>query len=283
MALERELSCARNMVLHGAKVALWYQQQGARVLAVRNKPMGGGPITEADRDLNARLSQALSRQFPTDAVVTEEDAEPKGWQTHGRCWFVDPIDGTRAFARGHRDWVIQVGLAIDGRMRLGVQAHPAEDRISWAVLPDDGPAEHGTQVGRGVATPLRPATAPTDGLRLAGGRLYPFSRQHRVCELLDVPLTRFLALGSVGLRMSQLAHGHAHVYVQAPGRTKVWDTAAPSVLVEAAGGRVTDVHGKPLDYRAGVALQHGVVCSMGVSHEEVIERIAPAISRWHAR
>lgn len=279
-ALHAELAFTLELVRECGEVAMRYWRGGARVLALREKPLGGGPITRADTEINDRIVHALSRRFPADGVVAEESPDHGNGPTRSRCWFVDPIDGTREFARGRTGWTIQVGLCVQGRPALGVVFEPAAGHLSWAIhteqtavarhrLPDDHEVD------------LRPVCAPMDSLVLIGGRIYPLSRQHDIRRALGVSSDRARSVGSVGVRLASVARGDAHVYVQAPGHTKVWDTCAPAALVLAGGGRVTDLRGEPLDYRAS-AVTHpcGVIASHAQIHPLVLERMAPLVDRW---
>lgn len=111
--------------------------------------------------------------------------------------------------------------------------------------------------------------------------MFPLSRQHAIRRALGVSEARARSVGSVGVRLTAVARGDAHVYVQAPGHTKMWDTCAPAVLVLAADGRVTDLRGDPLDFR-GPSVTHprGVVASHGLMHDQVLRRVAPLADRW---
>ncbi|MCA9712270.1 MAG: hypothetical protein KDK70_40915 [Myxococcales bacterium] len=279
-SLHAELAFTLELVRECGEVAMRYWRGGARVLALREKPLGGGPITRADTEVNDRIVHALSRRFSGDAVVAEESHDHGPWQRSERCWFVDPIDGTREFARGRTGWTIQVGLCVQGQPALGVVFEPAAGHLSWAIH-TEGHTVARRRLPSGQEVELRPAGAPLDALMLIGGRLYPLSRQHDIRRALGVSSERALSVGSVGVRMTSVARGDAHVYVQAPGHTKVWDTCGPAALVLAGGGRVTDLRGRPLDFRA-LSVTHpcGVVASHATLHEHVLERMAPLLDRW---
>lgn len=278
--LRAELDFVKELATRCGDVALRYQAGGPRVLAVRHKPMGGGPITQADREINDHIVAALRSRYPRDGVLAEESPPDENWRNAERCWYVDPIDGTREFARGTDGWTVQIGLAIEGRPVLGVVAEPAAGRMSWAVLDTDEP-EHGQLDPCGETRPLQVSGHTLDELQLIGGKLFPFSRQHAIRRALDVPAERATSVGSVGVRIASIARGDADAYVQAPGKTKMWDTCAPAVLLQAAGGTITDLRGAPLDYRTeGITHRHGVLATHGPHHREILERLSPLIEAW---
>lgn len=249
-------------------------------MALREKPLGGGPITLADTEVNDRIVDSLRERFAHDGILAEESADDGRWREAARCWYVDPIDGTREFARGRTGWTVQVGLCIDGEPVLGVVLEPAAGHLSWALRGDHEPiARCRRPTNEEVDLGLRPASL--DELVLIGGRMFPMSRQHAIRRALSVSDARARSVGSVGVRMTAVARGDANVYVQAPGHTKMWDTCAPAALLLAAGGSVTDMRGLPLDFRApSVTHPRGVIAAPKEMHAAILERMTPLADRW---
>jgi 3'-phosphoadenosine 5'-phosphosulfate (PAPS) 3'-phosphatase len=280
-----QLDFVLQLVRRCMPIALAYQAGGHEALGLRHKPRGGGPITAADRDLNGRIVQALRERFAGDAILAEESADDGAWRTAHRCWHVDPIDGTRDFARGRPGWTIQVGLCVAGAPVLGVVAEPGARRITWGLV-DAGESVAMQQDGDGTPTPLRVPTArrPLDGLVLIGSRILPCSRQQAVRSALDVDAARTRVAGSVGVRMICVARGDADAYVQPPGRTKLWDTCAPEAVLRAAGACVSDLRGDPLCYRGStVAHPAGVIATSVGLHDAIRDRLAPLTAKWLGR
>ena len=85
-----------------------------------------------------------------------------------------------------------------------------------------------------------------------------------------------ISLGSVGLKLGLIARAERDLYVNPEGFSKLWDSCAPSVILTEAGGRMTDIHGRPLDYRA-VEVRHrdGLLASNGLLHDAVVAALAP--------
>ncbi len=269
----------------GGDIARRFQRGGARILRLRNKPLGGGPVTAADEAVDAHIVSGLREAFPADPIVAEESWSETPWAQGGRCWFVDPIDGTREFARGTPGWTVQMGLCIDGAVVLGVVAEPAHGRMSWACLEDPDAPEPKKWIGEsevaGGTSPLRVADRAWDEMHIIGGKLFPFSRQRQIHKALGIPFKRVHTVGSVGVRMASVARGIADCHVQAPGKTKMWDTAAPLALVLAAGGRVSDLRGHRLDFSSPpVTHPEGVVCSAAQHHDRIVETLAALTESW---
>ncbi len=251
-------------------------------MRLRNKPLGGGPVTAADEAVDQHIVSGIRDAFPDDPIVAEESWSETPWTQGGRVWFVDPIDGTREFARGTPGWTVQLGLCIDGVPVLGVVAEPAHGRLSWACLEDTrGSAWIGeTETPAGVV-PLAVSTRPWDEMHIIGGKLSPFSRQRQVHKRLGIRRNRVHAVGSVGVRMVSVARGKADCYVQAPGKTKMWDTCPPIALVLAAGGVVSDLRGRPLDFsQPPVTHPAGVMACPKGRHEAILDALAPLTDSW---
>lgn len=283
MPLSAELSFVLALVHECGALARTLQRHGPDFLKIRDKPRGGGPVTTADLEIDRRIVTALRRRFPDDAIVAEE-SEPAVYDTHwriaSRCWYVDPIDGTREFALGRDGWTIQIGLCIAGRPVLGIVHEPATYRMSWAIDVPGGPRQAWHRIGAAAPRPLVPSDAPISAMTLIGGRSLPLSPVWQIRRALGVPDARMRTVGSIGVRMAAVARGDADAYVQPPGPTKTWDTCAPAVLLTGCGAVVTDLLGRPLSYRSAITHPAGVVASHGRHHAEILERLAPLAQRW---
>jgi 3'(2'), 5'-bisphosphate nucleotidase len=240
------------------------------------------PVTEADHAANAAILEALGAAFPADVIVTEETPLPAGFHRARRCWFVDPLDGTRDFVARNGEFCVMIGLAIEGRARLGVVAIPAladHPRGSTLVGEVGGPAVR--LVDGAPAIDVRVST-----LRDPARSTILVSRSRR-SSLLDAILRRLggpreRPLGSVGVKISALVDGSADAYLHpsatldlarpGEGGAKLWDTCAPEAILHAAGGRLTDGLGRDIDY-ASADVQHrfGLVASNGALHAALLD------------
>src|SRR5207302_8900012 len=91
--------------------------------------------TDADRDSQEIILTHLHERFPNDALCAEEETATKVLApcTGSRVWIVDPIDGTRGFARKNGEFCVMVAFVKEGRIILGVVAEPAKDRLTYAM------------------------------------------------------------------------------------------------------------------------------------------------------
>jgi histidinol-phosphatase len=206
----------------------------------------GSPVTEADIAAEHAMRSHLLAACPADGFVGEEIGEIIG--TSGRRWIVDGIDGTRFFAAGHRTWGTLIALEREGAVVVGVSSSPAQQRRWWATRgggaftssATDGSAAVRLQVSRSFkARPDRVATLPWFD-RMA-------ANQQQIIEgLLGAP-----AADRSWSHQNQVAGGELDACIWFGG--DLWDHAAPSILVEEAGGRFTNHQGAHrLDTRTAI-------------------------------
>ncbi len=202
------------------------------------------PVTEADRASEAIIKPALEALLPGVPVVAEESAAQApnaGTLAQTRFWLVDPLDGTREFVAGREEFTINIALIERARPILGVLHAPALGATYAAA----GPGTATKRLGDEPARPIAARAAPEAGLLVAYSRSHAkradideFLKPYRVAE-------RIVA-GSA-LKFGWLAEGRADFYPRL-GPTMEWDTAAGQAILEAAGGSVCDMQGRPLAY-----------------------------------
>ena len=200
------------------------------------------PVTEADRLAEAIIVEGLRAAMPDIPVVAEEEVSA-GIVTAAahRFWLVDPLDGTRDFAKGRSEYAVCIGLVEEGRAVLGVIALPPSGEVFGGLLgagawkQDDGGPRRGIHVRK----------VPADGLTVLASRTYA-DDPRMLPFLAGRPVAERRAVSSA-LKFCRVAEGAADLYPRFGG-TMEWDTAAGQALVEAAGGMVTLVDGTPLRY-----------------------------------
>ncbi len=211
-----------------------------------------------------------------------------------RFWTLDPIDGTKGFLRNDQ-YAVALALVVDGRVEVAALACPA-----LPLAADDPRAPVGTLFvavrGQGATMAPLAGTDAGDGapIRVARDASGPALRFAESVEAAHSDQARHgvvahaLGIGAPPLRMDSqakygaLARGDAALYLRLPSprtpdyREKIWDHAAGSLIVEEAGGRVTDADGRPLEFGGGRAMSRnrGVIVSNGLLHERVLAALA---------
>ena len=226
----------------------------------------GSPVSAVDRAVEGRIDEMLAAERPADGMLGEE-VGARG--PAGRRWIVDGIDGTILFVAGRTGWATQIALEVDGEVVAGVTTVPAGGRRWWAAR------------GRGAWTRDRPSGEPTP-VRVSGGgdlararySLIPPREAITTDAGADLVARLAAATGAGGDYVPPHEHGALFV---ADGRAEAclqvgggpWDFAALSVLVAGAGGRWSDLAGRPDIYGGGPLL-----FSNGGVHEAALGALA---------
>jgi 3'(2'), 5'-bisphosphate nucleotidase len=207
------------------------QAAGELLLGIRGRLAAGADATEVradgDRQSNELILSLLRREFPKDAVLSEEAPDDLRRLRSRRVWIVDPLDGTREFGEaGRSDWAVHVALVEDGTLAAGAVALPAQG-VTLATEPP--PPE---------PPPVRRAPL------VVVSRTRPAAEAETVASRLDGEL---VPLGSAGAKAMAVVAGEADVYVHSGGQHS-WDSAAPVAVAAAAGLHTSRLDGSPLRY-----------------------------------
>ncbi|MBL8146866.1 MAG: inositol monophosphatase [Anaerolineae bacterium] len=244
---------------------------GEETLRYFRKPLAqwtkAGPfdvVTEADKASEAVILPALRALLPEAALLSEESGA--SGDEGGLRWVVDPIDGTANFAAGMPYYSISIALAdVAGQPVIGVVHNPAYGELFSAAL-GGGAALNGEPI-HVSATP-----ALAQSILLGGFSIYP--------ELAKPQLRQWMALmqrtrglrrmGSAALDLASVAAGRADGYWESS--LSPWDVLAGLLLVQEAGGRISDFAARPdkLYSAKEMAVTNGAI------HDELLAALAAA-------
>jgi len=227
-----------TLVAEAGKVIMGLQ---AAEIAARRKP-DGSPVCQADIRAEEIILARLNALMPGVTVIAEESFAPGGG-VPDRFVLVDPLDGTREFLAGHKDFTVNIALIEAGDPVAGAICAPALGQVYVA----GATASQAELTAGGSLGPLKPiATSPVPG---AGLRALA-SRSHLNPEteqwLARAPVADLQRAGS-SLKFCLIARGDADVYPRL-ATTMEWDTAAGHAILNAAGGCVLGLDGSPLRY-----------------------------------
>lgn len=265
MATTKELDTAIALAREAGAIAVRIRDGGA--LGVEMK-LGDEPVTLADRAASELIVAGLTAAFPSDPIISEESPVPAGALASPRHWFVDPIDGTKDFIRGSDGFSVMIGLVEAGKPVLGVVHQPTTER-TFFTIGDVAMMEHDGVRTRLAVSTVHDATAA----RLVASASHRSPDIDRVKQMLGISDEH--NIGSVGVKLALIAMGLRDLYINPQPKTKAWDTCAPEAILVAAGGRLTDLFGAPIDYTGELNHPRGLVASNGLVHDEVIAKIAP--------
>jgi len=207
-----------------------------------------------------------------------------------RFWALDPIDGTKGFLRGEQ-YAIALALIEKGIVKLGVLAcpnlyadvhHPfGEKGCLFLALKGRGSFQMDTGGANKRPIFVSKVTSPSEAV------ITESVESDHADHLAHRRLAQKLNVSKPSLRMDSqakygvLARGEVTLYLRVPSsdelgyKENIWDHAAGSIIAEEAGGRVTDVVGRPLDFSSGIKMENnqGILASNGVLHEVVLKAL----------
>jgi histidinol-phosphatase len=239
--MHEEVIAAIAAAKAAGEVAMRYYRGGFEVTIKPDQT----PVTQADREAEQAIKRVLGRAFPNHGFLGEEFGEegPKD-----RRWIIDPIDGTRNFIRRVPIWAVLIGLEEAGEVTAGVVFNPASNELFWARK-GDGAWSDGERLRVSGCTALKDAFLLHSDLHLlrAAGYWDRFVRMLDACG-------RSRGFGDY-YGYGLVASGKAEIYLEMD--LKPWDAAPVKILVEEAGGRLTDFSGKPTIYSGSVLATNG--------------------------
>ncbi|QQR55607.1 inositol monophosphatase [Candidatus Peregrinibacteria bacterium] len=251
------LQIAKKLAHDAGKMALKYQQKGFTV-----EIKGGNPInlvTEADKAVDEFIVKTIRSNFPDHSILTEESGNLEGSGEYK--WIIDPIDGTSNFAHGIPLFAISIAITHKGKPIIGVVEIPGLKESFWA------------QEGRGAHLGMKPihVSKVQDFKKALMGTGFSYDRQgaryKKNVELFDYFYRESMGIrrsGSAAMDLCFLACGRYDAFWEYD--LQPWDIAAGKIILEEAGGTMTNMDGTTLNPKTGALL-----ASNGSLHESMLQ------------
>jgi myo-inositol-1(or 4)-monophosphatase len=253
--LKEDYELLKTAVRDAGALALSYFKQQVRV---QKKP-DGSEVSDADFAANEALKRDLMTPRGDYGWLSEESHDDRERLKHARVWMIDPIDGTSAFLRHIAEWTVSAGLVEDGVPVLGVVFNPATGEFFHAMR------SHGAFLND---EPIHASDKATlDGAKMiASGGLF---RK----KIWQEPWPEVTAqwVNSVAYRLALVASGVGDATISLTSKAE-WDLAAAAVIVEEAGGVITDHRGNPHTYNRETPRFPSLVASGKALHPLLLER-----------
>ncbi len=214
------------------------------------------PVTVADREAEETIKKVILAKFPEHTFYGEEGGKIDLENHSGYTWIIDPIDGTKSYLRRNPLFATQLALLHDGEFIIGVSNAPLLHEIVYA------------EKGQGCfLNDQRISVSKVSSIEdsyLSFGSLKYFTKHGNIQQLLSLAERARWARG-IGDFWSYhlLAQGKLDIMIEAD--TKLWDIAAMKVIVEEAGGTVTQLDGRPVAHQTTTLL-----ATNGKNHDEVL-------------
>jgi histidinol-phosphatase len=255
------LTTAIDAARAAADVIRRYYQQNLAVTIKADK----SPVTQADVETERVIRSLISERFPTHGFYGEETGQSAIDAEY--LWLVDPIDGTKAFVREYPFFSTQIALMHRGRLIVGVSSAPVYGELAYAQLPHSmsgGSQTYGQCAMLGDRELHVSDIDAIESCAISAGNLKTLARgpQWGAYGELIARASRIRGYGDF-LHYHLLASGKIDVVIESD--VNILDIAALAVIVEAAGGKFTQLDGKPVELETTT-----VLASNGKLHEAVL-------------
>lgn len=252
------LQIAKKLAHDAGKLAMQMQEDGFKIETKGNHT---NMVTEADKACEKLIIKTIKQNFPDHEILGEESGKTAG---KGKFkWIIDPIDGTTNFAHGMPIFGISIAVIEDGRPIIGVVEVPGTGETFWA------------QKGKGAFLNEKPlkvsqANKVSNALLSTG---FPYLREGarydmamKLFEEFYQPCHGIRRLGAASIDLCYVAAGRYDGYWEYG--LKPWDIAAGKIIIEEAGGLVTNMDGSKLDPK-----KEAILATNGHIHQEMLATI----------
>ena len=253
-----DLALIRDAALAAGALALAERETGLKTWS----KAGGSPVTSADMAVDRLLRDTLLSARPDHGWLSEETADTPERLAARRIFVVDPIDGTVAYMKGEPWWCIPLALVEDGLPVAAVIHAPALNGTFTAVR-GGGAFLNGQPITASDTADLDDASVLADA-RLMEGPHWPE----------PWPVMRFEKRNAIAYRMALVAAGAFDAAIALTPKWD-WDVCAGALIVEEAGGRVSDHHGGAWRFNQPDPRQNSLICSAPALHPLIVRRTTP--------
>ncbi len=251
------LEIVKEAALEAGEIALKFRKRG---VGIERKADVSNIITEADTASEKVILKALKKNFPDHTILSEETG--RNGRESDYCWVIDPIDGTIPYSAGLPTYGISIGLLKEGKPHLGVINLPALGELYWG------------EAGKGVfLNGKRILVSKKNNFEeaLVGFELGWMEGRKHVLEDLIKPLALKIRytpiLGCTVAGLSYVAQGVLDGYIH---KSSPWDFVAGAVLIQEAGGKITDHFGREINWFDN---EFSLIASNGLIHQQILETI----------
>lgn len=252
------LQIAKKLAHDAGQLALKYQEKGFKV-DYKDSPLN--LVTEVDKACEELIIKTIKRNFPDHSIISEESGKTDGQSEYK--WIVDPIDGTTNFVHGHPIFSVSIAVIKAGRPIIGVVEIPYLNESFWAQQ-GKGAFLGSKQINVSKVNKLEEALLATG---------FPYDREgaryKKNMELHDAfykPCHGVRRMGSAAIDLCYTAAGRYDGFWEYG--LKTWDIAAGKIILEEAGGKVTNMDGGTLDPK-----KENLLASNGPLHNTMMELI----------
>lgn len=251
----------KDVIELGTEVATFISEEVANFdkSKIEHKDTANNLVSYVDKESEKKIVKALKKILPGSGFLAEEGTSSKG--TNEYRWIIDPLDGTTNFTHGLPPYAISIGLAKKDKIVLGVVYEVSRSECFNAI-------ENGDAYCNGKKIQVANTSSLSESLLATGFPYYHFDKREEYLSIIKtyLELTHGVRrMGSAATDLAYVACGRMDGFFEY--NLNPWDVAAGSLIVQRAGGMVSDFKGK------GNFLYGGEICAAGAIHAEMVEII----------
>ncbi len=243
----------KELALGAGSILMRYYSKPHRIKHKHN----AGIVTEADRFAEDHIIKKIYRKYPESSIIAEESGESRG--DNSLCWILDPLDGTSNYAHGFPWFCVSLGLHVEGKAYAGVIFQPISGEMFYTQA-KRGAFLNGSRIHVSRESRISDSLLGT-GFYYSKGRelreeIKVFHKANEIARAVRRP-------GSAALDLAFVACGRYDGFWERG--LSPWDVAAGFLLVEEAGGIITDYRGRPIS-----VFDREVVATNGKIHKRLL-------------
>jgi len=265
--LEKELEIVKKVIKEAGNAALsYYGEKSDNKVEIKGTEGNQSPVTDADLAAEKVIIEGV-KQFGY-GILSEETLDDKSRYENDRIWVIDPLDGTKDFIQQTGEFSIIIGLIEDGYPIMGIIYQPV-DKLLYYAIKDQG-AYLETEGGK-------TSLLKVSNVKIIEEMKMFISRNHLMTheqKFINKFKIKTISCGSAGIKICKLAKQDAEIYVNSSDRTGEWDICAGDIIIQEAGGIITDLDGNKFKYnRKNSINKNGFLVSNGKNHEKILNEL----------
>lgn len=260
---ELEYKVAHTAIREAAKIVMSYYAQD--IIESRAKA-DKSPVTNGDIESNQMILSVLRKSFPNDGYLTEETEDNLARLNQSRVWIIDPIDGTKDFIHKTDEFTINIALAVDHQVVLGLVLAPARNQLFYGML------HQGAYLDQGKGPVRIHVNGKTDQLTTLTSRFHQGPKTIDYIKKHSSLIAQEKVVGA-SLKACYIAMGLYEHAIKIGSGLHEWDIAAPHMVLQEAGGFFIQPHGEPITYNNENAEVPSGYLAMNVYQSELIYHV----------
>lgn len=257
MSFERELDYAKKIALNAGNILMSYRKKTLEVILKEDNT----PQSIADRESSKYICEALKKGFPDYGICDEETYRERDKK---RFWLVDPLDGTISYIKGDNSFGVMIALVEDGSPVVGVAYRPATNELCYASKNN----------GAFIIKDSFRKRMHTNGDKEISLLVSGYRKNEDVDEIIQKISPKNVTGMYSSFKIIEVAKGDYNTFVTPPSiGLNLWDICAGDLILSEAGGILTDLNGKRIDYTGKIELEKGLIAASQKVYGTILEKL----------